>query len=328
MDQNTRRRIAVVGIFAAATTILGSGVSAFAAAAPSRTVLSTTTPTVAVSGIAHVKAVVKPVTGTGSPIGNVVFKEGTTVLGTVPLTLVGLVETAKLDVPGLALGSHSIIATYAGSTAFSTSTSLPVVITVAKTATTTTASSTTPSVAPGAAIKLKAVVKVPGVVASPTGTVTFNEGATVLGTVALALVGTVETAKLTVPSLSTGTHTITATYGGSAAYLGSTSNALTITVAKVATSTTITPVAVAGTPGKYNLNSVVAAVSPATGVPVGTATFVIDALAPQVIALNATGRASIPFTFVVGSVHTVTVTYAPDAGVNFIGSTGTVTFTA
>lgn len=328
MDQNNRRRIAVVGMVAAATTLLGSGISAYAAPAPSRTVLSTTTPTVAIGGVAHVKAVVKPVSGTGSPIGNVVFKEGATVLGTVALALVGTVEIAKLDLPGLALGSHSIVATYAGSTAFATSTSLPVTITVAKTATTTTASTTTPSVAPGGTVKLKAVVKVPGVTASPTGAVTFNEGATVLGTVTLALVGTVETAKLTLTNLALGTHTITATYSGSAVYLGSTSNAITITVAKVQTSTTITPVAVAGTPGKYNLNAVVAPVPPATGVPVGTATFVIDALAPQVLALNATGRASIPFTFVVGTVHTVTVTYAPDPGASFIASSGTVTFTA
>ncbi len=327
MHQQTQRRFAVVAIAAAAATMLGSGISASAATpAPSRTVLSTTTANVAIGGTAHLKAVVKPVTGAGLPIGNVVFKEGATVLGTVALSLVGVVQTAKLDVPGLALGSHSVIATYVGSPAFATSTSLPVIITVAKTATTTTLSSTTPLAAPGSTVKLKAVVKVPGVVASPTGNVTFTEGATVLGTVALALVGTVETAKLSISTLSNGDHSIVATYGGSATYLGSASAPVTITVAKPDTTTTITPVAVAAVPGKYNLNAVIAPVPPATGFPTGVVTFVIDANAPQVLALNGTARASIAVTFVVGTVHTVTVTYAGDS--KYIGSTGTVTFTA
>jgi hypothetical protein len=61
---------------------------------------------------------------------------------------------------------------------------------------------------------------------SPTGTVTFKDGATVLGTVALS--GGVAT--LTTSSLTIGSHSITAEYGGDANNGPSTSSALVQTV--------------------------------------------------------------------------------------------------
>ena len=68
--------------------------------------------------------------------------------------------------------------------------------------------------------------------ASPTGTVTFSTGTTVLGTGALS--GTSpDTASFTVPAstLSPGTHTVTATYAGSGSFPGSTSQPITVNVA-------------------------------------------------------------------------------------------------
>ena len=61
---------------------------------------------------------------------------------------------------------------------------------------------------------------------TPTGTVTFTDGATVLATVPLSG----GTAAFTTSSLAAGTHTITASYGGSAGFAASTSPALTQTV--------------------------------------------------------------------------------------------------
>ena len=57
---------------------------------------------------------------------------------------------------------------------------------------------------------------------TPTGTVTFKDGSSTLGT------GTVSSgkAKLTTSKLSVGTHTITAVYGGSTDFSGSTSPVL------------------------------------------------------------------------------------------------------
>ena len=52
----------------------------------------------------------------------------------------------------------------------------------------------------------------------PTGTVTFSEGSTTLGTAALDSTGT---ATLNISTLSVGSDTITASYGGDASYAGS-----------------------------------------------------------------------------------------------------------
>jgi hypothetical protein len=189
----------------------------------------------------------------------------------------------------------------------------------------TTISTTTPTVALGQNAKLKVVVKPVTGTGQATGTVTFNEGTTVLGTATLALANNVESAKLTVPGLAFGPHSITATYSGNASFAASTSLNLVVTVTKNATTTTITSVP-AATAGKYKLNATVKIVAPGTGVPSGLVTFVVDGGAPQIVALNAFGKAPLTVTFVVGSVHTVTATYG--GGTTVASSTGTLTFTA
>jgi hypothetical protein len=67
---------------------------------------------------------------------------------------------------------------------------------------------------------------VPSAVPSPSGTVTFKEGASVLGSSTV----TTNHASLTTATLSPGTHTITATYSGDGVYGGSTSAPVTVTV--------------------------------------------------------------------------------------------------
>jgi Bacterial Ig-like domain (group 3) len=189
----------------------------------------------------------------------------------------------------------------------------------------TTISSSTMNVVPGQAIKLKAVVKFVTGTAQPAGTVTFNEGATVLGSAPLLLVTGAMTAKITVPTLAFGPHSITATYGGSATAAASTSLTLVITVNKNGSTTVIVAVATA-TPGKWKLNARVKIALPGTGIPTGLVTYVIDGGAPQIVALNAFGKAPLTVTYAVGSIHNVTATYAGTAGI--AASTGTLTFTA
>ena len=291
--------------------------------------MSTSTPTVGIGGTATLKAVAKPVTGTLLPTGTVTFREGTAITGTVSLALVRAVQTAKLDVPGLAVGNHTFIATYNGSVDFSASTSLPVTIVVtvvAKSATTTTSTSSTPTPAPGQDTKFKAVIKQVSGTIKPTGTVTFTEGATLHGTVPLTLVGTVETAKLTVPGLAAGTHVITASYTGSAAFNPS-SSTVTVTVVKASTTCTLTATPSTTTPGKTALVALVRPVAPATGVATGIVNYVVDTNTPQPFALSPTARAQFNVTFVVGTTHTARITYAGDSMFN--GCTGgPVSFTS
>src|SRR5207247_1908426 len=77
----------------------------------------------------------------------------------------------------------------------------------------------------------------------PTGTVTFQDGASALGT------GTLSggTATFTTSGLTAGTHSITAIYGGDANFAGSTSPVLTQTVADFSLSAS--PTAASATAG-------------------------------------------------------------------------------
>jgi hypothetical protein len=321
----SRRWLALLGAGVVAASMLGV-VGPASAALPTNTKLTTTTPTVALGGTAKLKAQVKPVSGTLKPTGTVTFKEGTVTVGTANLALVGTVQTARLDVTGLAIGNHTFTATYNGSTDFTASTSLSITIAVTKIPTITTASTTTPAPTPGQDVKLKAVVKQASGTTKPTGSVTFREGATVLGTVALVLVGTAQTARLTITGgLPLGSHTITASYAGASTFEASAST-VGVTVAKGSTLSTLTVTPSTTTPGRSTIAVAVTAVAPATGVPSGVVTFVVDAQAPQVYSLNTVGKAQFAVTFASGSTHTVSVSYAGDSSFN--ASTASKNFTS
>jgi Bacterial Ig-like domain (group 3) len=93
---------------------------------------------------------------------------------------------------------------------------------VPKPATTTALTTSASAVAAGDPVTLTATVSP----ATATGNVTFNEGSTLLGTSASAA----GIATLTTTALAAGSHAITATYAGDAAFTGSTSSAVTVTV--------------------------------------------------------------------------------------------------
>src|SRR5438094_8327661 len=77
---------------------------------------------------------------------------------------------------------------------------------------------------------------------SPSGTVTFKDGANTIGTASVVTCNCASrgTATLPLSTLGAGTHTITAVYGGDVTFTGSTSSAITQTVlAKTATTTAL-----------------------------------------------------------------------------------------
>jgi hypothetical protein len=155
---------------------------------------------------------------TGIPTGSVTFKDGATVLGSRSL----VAGKATFTTSTLAVGSHSITAVYGGSTNFTASTSPAITQAVTKAATTTTlVSSKNPSVF-GAAVTFTTTVH-SSTTGIPTGSVTFRNGATVLGARTLSA----GKAKFTTSTLTVGSHSITAVYGGSADFTGSTSPVLT-----------------------------------------------------------------------------------------------------
>jgi hypothetical protein len=166
-------------------------------------------------------ATVTPSTATGT----VTFYDGTTSLGTGTLGS----GTATLTTSSLAVGAHSISATYGGDAddATSTSSTLSQGVNPGNT-TTSVATNDSPSTY-GDPVTFTATVTPP----TATGTVTFYDGITSLGTGTLAS----STAALTTSALSGGTHSITAVYGGDSNDSGSSSSALNQVVNQVATTT-------------------------------------------------------------------------------------------
>ena len=143
--------------------------------------------------------------GAGTPTGTVTFKDGSATLGTG--TLSGGVATFTTTT-ALAVGSHSsITAVYGSDASFKGSTSPAVTETVGKADTTTALVASPSSSVFGQSVTFTATVTGAG---TPTGTVTFKDGSTTLGTGTLSTSGSVTTATFTTSTLAVGSHSITA----------------------------------------------------------------------------------------------------------------------
>ncbi|HUE56184.1 MAG TPA: Ig-like domain-containing protein [Candidatus Udaeobacter sp.] len=210
-------------------------------AVSSTSVASSNSPSIIGTLVTLTASVMSPVTGTLT--GTVTFQDGTSALGTG--TLSG--GTATFSTSGLTAGTHSITAIYGGDVNFAGSTSPALMQTVNKVASSiSVASSNNPSVS-GTAVTLTATS--PSAAAgTPTGVVTFQDGASTLGT------GTLSggTATFTTSALAGGVHSITAVYGGDANFASSTSPVLTQTVADFSLSASPTAATVtAGSTSTY-----------------------------------------------------------------------------
>ncbi|HBI42411.1 MAG TPA: hypothetical protein DDY78_06060 [Planctomycetales bacterium] len=181
----------------------------------------------------------------GGPLmmGSVTFTDGATQLGTQPITQQGPGSgSASINTSFSTVGSHTILAVYSGDANYN-SVSSTVTQTVnpgqPQSATTTTLTTSGSPSAPGYPVTFTAYVAGQNG-GAPTGTVTFKNGATTLGTGTLVQGSSVSTATFTTSSLSLGDHTITATYSGDPAFTASASAALTQTVENEPTTTTLT----------------------------------------------------------------------------------------
>jgi hypothetical protein len=235
-------------------------------AATSTSVVSSHNPSVFGQAVTFTATVISSTPGTIT--GTVTFKDGATALG-LPQSLVS--GKATLSTSALKVVPHSITATYNGSGTFGTSTSPALKQTVNKaTSSTSVSSSHNPSVF-GQSVTFTATVSAvaPGS-GTPTGSVTFKDGGTQVGSPQSLIGGK---ATLSTSTLSVGAHSITAVYSGSIDYITSVSPALTQTVNKSATTTTLT-----SSPNPSHLGqavtftATVAVVAPGSGTPTGTVT--------------------------------------------------------
>ncbi len=203
------------------------------------TVPTSTTTTLAVSGgtsygsTATLTARVAPSAATGS----VAFRDGTRLLA-VERVRHGT-ATARVR---LGLGAHSLTASFVPDrgTPYLASTSAPAAVTVGRSATTTSVkvagaggssrSSALPAGGRGGSHgPVTAVVTVVGTTAAPSGTVTLSEGGATLGTAKLSVRRLTGTATVMLRDLAPGSHTLTATYPGTATTAPSTGT-VTVTI--------------------------------------------------------------------------------------------------
>jgi hypothetical protein len=162
-------------------------------------------------GTEAITATVTVTQGVSTPAGSVAFTDGGASLGSAVLNS----GTGKATInPMLALGSHSIVATYSGDTndSGSASASLPLTVNQANT-TTVLASSGSPSLVLAPVTFSATVASIGGGV--PSGNVTFTDTFN-SATVTLPCAGTLTAGLATcaTSTLAAGTHTITAAYGG------------------------------------------------------------------------------------------------------------------
>lgn len=168
----------------------------------------------------------------GSPTGTITFKDGATAIGSG--TVVN--KTASFTAPSLAIGSHTFTATYSGDAAFAGSTSNAVIQVVNK-ATTTLTLFGNPNPSPlGQAVTFSSSVTAAPAAGIPTGTVTFFDGGTALGTSQVVN----GLASISVSTLTVGSHLITSSYSGDARFKASASPIFTQTVQTGLSGTTLT----------------------------------------------------------------------------------------
>lgn len=203
------------------------------ATSPATTVTVTPAPpTVTLTSSANPSSAGQSVTFTASiptgATGTITFKDGSTVLGTAPVS--GGVAT--LTTSTLTSGTHTITATYGGDTNYGAATSAPLSQVVGTVPTMITLTQSTSTELLGSSVTFTATVS--ATVPTPTGTVSFMDGSTVLGTAPLSTNGSVTVsldlsgnAAYATNSLTTGSHTITAVYSGSTNFTTSTSAPVT-----------------------------------------------------------------------------------------------------
>jgi len=194
-------------------------------------------------------------------------------------------------------------------------------------ATTTSLSASSTQLTSGQSVTFTATVTPQSGSGSPTGTVSFLDGANSLGTVPL----TSGTAAFTTSSLSSGSHNVTATYSGDSNFSPSTSAAVPVTVsapAKVNTSTALSLSATQITAGSsVTLTAKVAAAS-GTGTPSGSISF-LDGQTSVGSATLSVGSAQMSTSTLSTGTHSISAVYSGDSNFNAsTSSVGTITVTA
>jgi hypothetical protein len=239
-----------------------------------------------------------------TPTGNVEFKDGATVLATVPVNSSGIASYTNTT---LAAGIHMITAVYQGNANYVSSTSTQTVTeTIWQTATNVLLSESTSSSIWSHIVTFTATVTASGG-SIPTGTITFMYGNLLVGTGALNR----GVASFSTSMLPIGTDDIIAIYGGDANDSSSKSAAQAVTVMPAPTTTAIS----SSQNPLLTLSPVTISASVSNGgtaLPTGLVTFSEDSVPLGVTPLNSSGVAILSLPFLTAGSHTFRASYAGD----------------
>jgi hypothetical protein len=186
---------------------------------------------------------------------------------TSPATTTQSITASPVSLTGLTAGTaYTVsIATSCQNGLTSTAATVSFTTTTPPATTTTSLSSNANPSAFGQTVTLTATVSSGS--GTPTGTVTFSDGATSLGTATLSS----GTATLTTSALSVSSHSLTATYNGDSSFSGSSSTTLTQVVNLASTATTLTS---SPNPSAFGQTvTLTATASSTTGTPTGSVSF-------------------------------------------------------
>jgi len=268
--------------------------------------------------------------GATTPTGNITFTDGTTVLSSQPLQSTGsATASVQFTTALLAAGSHTITAIYNPTTGSSAS-SATLTQVVTGIATTATLSSSLNPAPYGQTVTLTASVSGSTGSGTPTGTIRFIDGASVLATQQLAPSGALtSSATFASSTLSPGVHNLSAVYDGSGAFAPSSAN-LTETIIGISSTTT----ALSGSPNPSYLGTpvtflvTVTSALPGAARPTGAVTLTVGGttvLGTQT--LVPAGSNASQANFLVNNLppggQAILASYNPTG--NFLGSTAAIT---
>jgi RHS repeat-associated protein len=244
-----------------------------------------------------------------NPSGMVTFKDGAATLGSAVLRG----STASLNASFATAGAHTLTAVYDGDAQNSASTSAAASLTVNKAATTTTLAVPATTLTVNQTVTLTASVSG----ASPGGSVSFQDGATVIGSAPL----NAGKASLSISFQQAGSHSLTAVYAGDSNYEASTSAARTVIVNSPPVSKTSTTTTLVASPNPAVAGqSTLLTATVSGGTPTGTVTF-SDGRTTLGTASISAGQASFSTSFSASGMHGLSVAYVGDS--NHAGSTAT-----
>ncbi len=266
------------------------GLAGGAPAAATAVAVTSTVPTPVFGQDVGFTATVSGASGS-APTGSVSFTAGGAALGSTPVTTAGGVTTATIDTANLAVGSQPVTATYGGDVLFGPSTSPIDALAVQPDNSNVTIAAAPANAVPGQEVTYTASVSAAAPGAGQVGgTVSVSDdGNVVTGCQSLTLSST-DPPQVTCSETydADATHSVVATYSGSADFLPSTA-AVTETVAPQPTTTSVTASSRTTTTGEPVSFTATVTASAGDANPTGSVTFSDDGTPIGTSTLSTTG---------------------------------------